>query len=132
MKLNSKSRYAVMALADIASFDRNKPVSLRDISLRQNISLVFLEQIFSKLKKNNIVKSIRGTNGGYVLSNDPNQIKLSSIFLAVDEKVKQVQCKKESKRDATASLQNVLRTIFGMNLKYTLMIFLKKKILEIF
>ena len=55
MKLNSKSRYAVMALADIASFNRNKPVSLRDISLRQNISLVFLEQIFSKLKKNNIV-----------------------------------------------------------------------------
>ena len=98
MKLNSKSRYAVMALADIASFNRNKPVSLRDISLRQNISLVFLEQIFSKLKKNNIVKSIRGTNGGYVLSNDPNQIKLSSIFLAVDEKVKQVQCKKESKK----------------------------------
>ena len=98
MKLNSKSRYAVMALADIASFDRHKPVPLRDISLRQNISLVFLEQIFSKLKKNNIVKSIRGTNGGYVLSNDPNQIKLSSIFLAVDEKVKQVQCKKESKK----------------------------------
>ena len=51
MKLSSKSRYAVMALADIASFDKNKPVSLRDISLRQNISLVFLEQIFSKLKK---------------------------------------------------------------------------------
>ena len=98
MKLSSKSRYAVMALADIASFDRNKPVSLRDISLRQNISLVFLEQIFSKLKKNNIVKSIRGANGGYVLSNDPSQIKLSSIFLAVDEKVKQVQCKKESKK----------------------------------
>ena len=98
MKLNSKSRYAVMALADIASFERNKPVSLRDISLRQNISLVFLEQIFSKLKKNNIVKSIRGTNGGYVLSNHPSQIKLSSIFLAVDEKVKQVQCKKESKK----------------------------------
>ena len=87
-----------MALADIASFHKNKPVSLRDISLRQNISLVFLEQIFSKLKKNNIVKSIRGTNGGYVLSNDPSQIKLLSIFLAVDEKVKQVQCKKESKK----------------------------------
>jgi len=98
MKLNSKSRYAVMALADIASFDRNKPVSLRDISLRQNISLVFLEQIFSKLKKNNIVKSIRGTNGGYILSNVPEKIKLSSIFLAVDESVKTVQCKKESKK----------------------------------
>ena len=68
MKLNSKSRYAVMALADIANFNEKSPVSLRDISLRQNISLVYLEQIFSKLKKNNIVKSIRGTNGGYILS----------------------------------------------------------------
>ena len=98
MKLSSKGRYAVMALADIASFDGQKPVSLRDISLRQNISLVFLEQIFSKLKKNNIVKSIRGTNGGYMLSNNPGQIKLSSIFLAVDEHVKTVKCKRESKK----------------------------------
>ena len=65
MKINSKSRYAVMALADIANFNRQNPVSLRDISLRQNISLVYLEQIFSKLKKNNIVKSIRGANKVY-------------------------------------------------------------------
>ena len=98
MKLNSKSRYAVMALADIANFDKKNPVSLRDISLRQNISLVYLEQIFSKLKNNNIVTSVRGINGGYILSNDPDQIKLSSIFSAVDEKVTQVQCKKESKK----------------------------------
>jgi len=98
MKLNSRSRYAVMALADIASFNKQNPVSLRDISLRQNISLVYLEQIFSKLKKNNIVKSIRGTNGGYVLTKDPEQIKLSNIFSAVDEKVKTLQCKRESKR----------------------------------
>ena len=98
MKLTSKGRYAVMALADIASFDRQKPVPLRDISLRQNISLVFLEQIFSKLKKNNIVKSTRGVNGGYILSSNPDQIKLSNIFSAVDEHVKTVQCKKESKK----------------------------------
>ena len=98
MKLTSRGRYAVMALADIANFDRQNPVSLRDISLRQNISLVYLEQIFSNLKKNNIVKSIRGTNGGYILLNDPDQIKLSSIFSAVDEKVKTVKCNKESKK----------------------------------
>ena len=104
MKLNSKSRYAVMALADIASFNRQNPVSLRDISLRQNISLVYLEQIFSKLKKNNIVKSIRGTNGGYVLTKDPEQIKLSNIFSAVDEKVKTLQCKRESKKGCNGKL----------------------------
>ena len=98
MKLNTRGRYAVMALADIATFDKQNPVSLRDISLRQNISLVYLEQIFSKLKKNNIVKSIRGTNGGYILTKDPGQIKLSNIFSAVDEKVKTLQCKRESKR----------------------------------
>ena len=93
-----------MALADIASFNKQNPVSLRDISLRQNISLVYLEQIFSKLKKNNIVKSIRGTNGGYVLTKDPEQIKLSNIFLAVDEKVKTLKCKRESKKGCNGKL----------------------------
>ncbi len=98
MKLTSKGRYAVMALVDLARFDNINPVSLRDISLRQGISLDYLEQIFSKLKKNEIVKSIRGTQGGYVLNKNPNEIKLTNIFHAVDEKVKTVQCKKESKK----------------------------------
>jgi len=98
MRLTSKSRYAVMALVDLARFDNINPVSLRDISLRQGISLDYLEQIFSKLKKNEIVKSIRGTQGGYVLNKNPNDIKLTNIFHAVDEKVKTVQCKKDSKR----------------------------------
>ena len=87
-----------MALVDLARFDDINPVSLRDISLRQGISLDYLEQIFSKLKKNEIVKSIRGTQGGYVLNKNPNDIKLTNIFHAVDEKVKTVQCKKESKK----------------------------------
>ena len=98
MKLTTKGRYAVMALADLASFDRQHPVPLRDISLRQNISLVYLEQIFSKLKRSNIVKSIRGSSGGYILNREPAHIKLSNIFLAVNEQVKTVQCKKESKK----------------------------------
>ena len=98
MKLTTKGRYAVMALADLAKFDNGEPVSLRDISLRQGISLLYLEQIFSKLKKNNIVKSTRGVNGGYILSNKPDQIRLSNIFSAVQEEVKTVQCKKESKK----------------------------------
>ena len=98
MKLTSRGRYAVMALVDLARFDNINPVSLRDISLRQGISLDYLEQIFSKLKKYEIVKSIRGTQGGYVLNKNPNDIKLTNIFHAVDEKVKTVQCKKESKK----------------------------------
>ena len=98
MKLTSKGRYAVMALADLAKFDAVSPVSLRDISLRQGISLLYLEQIFLKLKKKNIVNSVRGTNGGYVLTKQPNEIKIADIFLAVDEKVKTVKCNKESKK----------------------------------
>ena len=98
MKLTSKGRYAVMALADLAKFNSVNPVSLRDISLRQGISLNFLEQIFSKLKKYSIVKSIRGTNGGYILNRKPEELKLANILRAVDEEVKTVQCKKESKK----------------------------------
>ena len=98
MKLSSKGRYAVMALADLAKFDNIKPISLRDISLRQGISLVFLEQIFSRLKKNNIVVSIRGTQGGYKLNKDPSKIKIINILKAVDEEVKTVKCKKDSKK----------------------------------
>lgn len=98
MKLTSKGRYAVMALADLAKFNSVNPVPLRDIALRQGISLDFLEQIFLKLKKNNIVKSIRGINGGYILNKDPVQIKIANILNAVDVKVKTLQCKKESKK----------------------------------
>ena len=98
MKLTSKGRYAVMALADLAKFNSTNPVSLRDISLRQGISLDFLEQIFSQLKKHEIVKSIRGTNGGYILNKKPIDIKIANILNAVDEEVKTVQCKKESKK----------------------------------
>ena len=98
MKLTSKGRYAVMALVDLAKFNNINPVSLRDISLRQGISLDYLEQIFAKLRKKEIVQSVRGTQGGYILNKKAKEIKLKNIFEAVDEKVKTVQCKKESKR----------------------------------
>jgi len=130
MKLTSKGRYAVMALADIASFDRQKPVPLRDISLRQNISLVFLEQIFLKLKKNNIVKSTRGVNGGYILSSNPGQIKLSSIFSAVDEHVKTVQCKKESKKGCQGKSTKCITHYLWDELEMYINDFFEKKNLE--
>ncbi len=98
MKLSSKGRYAVMALADIAKFDLKEPVSLREISLRQGISLDYLEQLFLKLKKNKIVNSIRGKKGGYTLSRDASDIKISDIFFAIEEEVKTVGCEKLSKK----------------------------------
>ena len=98
MKLTSKGRYAVMAMADLAKNNVKEPISLTEISLRQGISLSFLEQLFLKLKNNNLVESVRGPRGGYVLSRSPEEIKLLSIIDAVDEKIKTVKCKKESKK----------------------------------
>ena len=87
-----------MALADIARFKNNEPISLRDISIRQGISLVYLEQLFLKLKKNEIVKSIRGKKGGYTLNKTPSDIRISDILSAVEEKVKTIGCVKHSKK----------------------------------
>ena len=98
MKLTNKGRYAVMAMADLALNAKNGPISLAEISLRQNISLAYLEQIFVKLKNNNLVKSSRGATGGYILEKPATEIKLSNIIYAVDEEVKTLSCKKNSKR----------------------------------
>ncbi len=98
MKLTTKGRYAVMAMADLASYSKNKPVSLSEISIRQNISLAYLEKLFVLLKENKLVKSVRGVKGGYALEKPASEIKLSNIFYAVKEEVKTLNCKKESKK----------------------------------
>tara|TARA_B100001248_G_C27344880_1_gene438186 strand:- start:812 stop:1222 length:411 start_codon:yes stop_codon:yes gene_type:complete len=98
MKLTNKGRYAVMAMADLASNAKNGPISLSEISLRQNISLAYLEQIFLKLKSNKLVRSSRGANGGYVLEKPATEIRISNIIYAVDEEVKTLNCKKNSKK----------------------------------
>ena len=98
MKLTSRGRYAVMAMADLAKNNVKEPTSLTEISLRQGISIAYLEQLFLKLRKNNLVQSSRGPSGGYVLSKSPGEIKLLSIISAVDEKIKTVKCRKELKK----------------------------------
>ena len=98
MKLTSKGRYAVMAMADLAKNNLKEPTSLTEISLRQGISIDYLEQLFLKLRRNDLVQSARGPSGGYVLSKPPGEIKLLSIISAVDEKIKTVKCRKESKK----------------------------------
>ncbi len=98
MKLTNKGRYAVMAMADLASNANKGPISLSEISIRQNISLPYLEQIFLKLKNNKLVRSSRGANGGYTLDKPASEIRLSNIIYAVDEEVKTLNCKKNSKR----------------------------------
>jgi Rrf2 family iron-sulfur cluster assembly transcriptional regulator len=101
MKLTTKGRYAVMAMADLASNESSGPISLKEISLRQNISLAYLEQIFIKLKNKKLVRSSRGATGGYILEKSASEIKLSNIIFAVDEEVRMLNCKKTSKKGCT-------------------------------
>jgi len=104
MKLTSKGRYAVMAMADLAKNNVKEPTSLTEISLRQGISIAYLEQLFLNLRNNNLVQSSRGPSGGYVLAKQPGEIKLLSIISAVDEKIKTVKCKKEKKKGCNGKL----------------------------
>ena len=132
MKLSSKSRYAVMALADLAKFDPNEPVSLRDISLRQGISLVYLEQLFLKLKKNKIVSSVRGNKGGYALNKNPSEINISEVLLAVEEKVKTVGCEKHSKKGCNGkSAKCITHNLWDELEEYINNFFLNKKISDL-
>ena len=98
MKLSTKGRYAMVAMADIALSSKEKLVTLSEISKRQNISLAYLEQLFMHLKEDRLVKSVRGVKGGYALDRPASEIKLSNIFQAVNEEVKTLNCKKDSKK----------------------------------
>ncbi len=92
MKLSTKGRYAVMAMVDLAANSDGSPVSLADIAERQEISLSYLEQLFGKLRKGGLVKSVRGPGGGYLLSRLSRQIRISDIILAVDEPIQTTRC----------------------------------------
>jgi len=92
MRLTTKGRYAVTAVLDLALHQNQGPVSLAAISERQQISLSYLEQLFAKLRRNNIVSSTRGPGGGYRLSGDVEDVSVSDIILAVDETYKVVDC----------------------------------------
>jgi len=92
MRLTTKGRYAVTAVLDLALHQDEGPVSLAAISERQQISLSYLEQLFAKLRRNNIVSSTRGPGGGYRLSGNVEDVSISDIILAVDETYKVVDC----------------------------------------
>jgi Rrf2 family iron-sulfur cluster assembly transcriptional regulator len=92
MQLTTKGRYAVTAMLDLASNDPDSPVTLDMISQRQNISLSYLEQLFAKLRKASLVKSVRGPGGGYLLNQNPEEVTLTSIIEAVDENIDLRRC----------------------------------------
>ena len=130
MKLTSKGRYAVMAMADLAKSSLKEPISLTEISLRQGISLSFLEQLFLRLKKSDLVLSTRGPNGGYKLSKAPEEIKLSNIINAVDERIRTVKCKKESKKGCNGKLTKCITHNLWDDLENHIINFFEKKTLK--
>lgn len=95
MRLTTKGRYAVTAMLDLAVHAINGPITLADISQRQGISLSYLEQLFAKLRKSELVSSARGPGGGYRLSRSSYEINIADIITAVDEKVDATRCNRE-------------------------------------
>lgn len=92
MKLSTKGRYAVMAMVDLACNSKGTPVSLADIADRQEISLSYLEQLFGKLRKGDLVNSVRGPGGGYLLARECSEIRVSDVIMSVDEPITATRC----------------------------------------
>lgn len=88
MRLSTKSRYAVTSLLDVVMHSEEGPVSLADISKRQGVSLSYLEQLFSKMRRHDLVISTRGPGGGYLLSREPGEINIADVVQSVDEELK--------------------------------------------
>ncbi|MBV9548148.1 MAG: Rrf2 family transcriptional regulator [Alphaproteobacteria bacterium] len=105
MRLSTKGRYAVMAMADLAgnqgSESSSKPVALADIAERQDISLSYLEQLFAKLRRGGLVTSVRGPGGGYRLSRVASDLRIADIIMAVDEPIATTRCKPGSAKGCT-------------------------------
>lgn len=95
MRLTTKGRYAVTAMLDLAIHAQSGPVSLSDISGRQGISLSYLEQLFSKLRRNGLVASVRGPGGGYRLSRNDDEIQVAEIIDAVNESMDATKCNRQ-------------------------------------
>jgi Rrf2 family iron-sulfur cluster assembly transcriptional regulator len=103
VKLNTKGRYAVMAIVDLAKHGTNKPVSLADIAGRQEISLSYLEQLFARLRRADLVRSVRGPGGGYRLARPAAETRIAEVILAVDEPMRATRCDLSSPKGCTGS-----------------------------
>ena len=130
MKLTNKGRYAVMAMAELAKQETKTPINLSEISIRQGISISFLEQIFLQLKNKDLVRSVRGPSGGYILMKSPEEIKLSNIIKAVDEKVRTVRCKKDSKKGCNGKSVKCITHDLWAELEHHIMHFFEKNTLR--
>ncbi len=126
MILGTKARYAVMAMVDLAGRDATMPVTLSQLAEAQEITVPYLEQLFSKLKKQGLVKSVRGPGGGYILAKSAAETSVSEIIRAVEESTKMTRCDKHNKpggcmatraqcltHDLWAGLENQIENYLG-------------------
>lgn len=118
MRLTTKGRYAVTAMLDLAFHSKKKPVTLTDIAQRQTISLSYLEQLFARLRKANIVVGVRGPGGGYQFSRDIAEINIAEIITAVDETLDSTRCGgKADCQDSQACLTHELWTDLSQQIR---------------
>lgn len=120
MRLTTKGRFAVTAMLDLAMNEHDKPVTLAGISERQNISLSYLEQLFSRLRRNGLVKSVRGPGGGYLLAKKQGEITVAQIISAVDEEIDATQCggKENCHEDRRCMTHDLWTTLNSKILEY--------------
>ncbi len=122
MQLTSRGRYAVSAMVDLAKHQGEGPITLASISERQFISLSYLEQLFRKLRENDLVISVRGPGGGYTLAKSPADITISHIMRAVNEEIQTTLCKNEEvgcHRGSRCETHN-LWTALGQHIRFFL------------
>lgn len=113
MKLGTRGRYAVMALVDLARHSDGRPVSLAEIAERQEISVSYLEQLFAKLRRCGLVRSVRGPGGGYLLAHPASETRIGDIILAVDEPIRATRCASDGAGAAARTAAAASRTISG-------------------
>lgn len=131
MKLSTKGRYAVMAMVDLCKESgAGRPVTLADIASRQEISLSYLEQLFSKLRRGGLVKSSRGPGGGYRLADKPDRIRIGDIIFAVDEPITTTRCKPEANIGCTGSNSRCLTHDLWTELGRQIQLYLNSVTLE--
>ncbi|GMT42032.1 MAG: HTH-type transcriptional regulator IscR [bacterium] len=113
MRISTKGHYAVQAMVDLATQPSNFPVPLSNISLRQDISLNYLEQLFLKLRKAKLVKSVRGPGGGYLLAKSPSEVSIGEIFTAVDENILLTACLDDSTTTCSKTQRCLTQLLWG-------------------
>lgn len=130
MKLSTKGRYAVMAMADLGTNTIGSPISLADIAERQEISLSYLEQLFGKMRRAGLVKSVRGPGGGYLLARGHEAIRISDIISAVDEPISATRCSTGSAIGCKSDKGRCLTHDLWQSLSHQIFLYLNSVTLE--